>query len=139
MTTDPYILQARELLADEVEKRGRRYAASEYRKGHSDKYFSMTVLARVLREHAEKQPTFEQKVEAMRAALDWNDVWGGKADSATHALALYDRHLAEIMAPPVDPLVEAMSELGWCNPEALASDLRKALSARGIAIPEITK
>lgn len=137
--TDPYILQAREVLAAECEKNGHSESAECYRDGIWDQCRDVTVLARVLREHAEKQPTFEQKVEAMRAALDWNDVWGGKADSATHALALYDRHLAEIMAPKVDPLVEAMSELGWCNPEALASDLRKALAARGITIPEIAQ
>lgn len=134
--TDPYILQAREMMAVEIEKRNCPDSASNYRKGYYDNNFFMAVLARVLREHDESQPTFEQRVQAMEGALRDIPPSVRKGFNMTEA---YDRHLAEIMAPPVDPLVKAMDELGWCNTDALASDLRKALAARNHEIREITK
>lgn len=133
--TDPYILQAREMLAVECEKRDCHETASNYRKGYCDGHTAMTVLARVLREHDEKQPTFKQRVEAMAKTFGWTH-----HPSYARYVRDYDRHLAEIITPkPVDPLVEAMDELEWCNPEALASDLRKALADRGLEIREIVK
>lgn len=131
--TDPYILQAREMLAAEFERQGSPDSAAYYRKGRFDGGTAMTVLARVLREHAEKQPTFEQRVEAMRQTYQ---SFYATYEEATEA---FDRILAEIMAPTVDPLVEAMDELEWCNTNALASDLRKALADRGLEIRESAK
>lgn len=64
--TDEYVLQARELLAVELEKQYCPTTAGFYRKGDYDGNPDMRALVRVLREHAEKQPTFEQKVEAMK-------------------------------------------------------------------------
>lgn len=81
------------------------------------------------------QPTFEQRVEAMTLAIRAG-IYMGSEDCAKHLLVSYDRHLAEIMAP-VDPLVEAMDELEWCNTDALASHLRKALADRGLEIREV--
>lgn len=127
--TDEYVLKAREMLAVELEKQYCPTTAGSYRNGDYDDAFETAVLARVLREQP-PQPTFEQRVEAMRRTyLGFYKTY----EAATEA---YDAALAGIMAPKVDPLVEAMSELDWCNPEALASDLRKALAPRGITIPE---
>jgi hypothetical protein len=41
-----------------------------------------------------------------------------------------------IPKPKPDPLVEVLGDLEWCNPPALAKDLRAALGARGLEIRE---
>lgn len=125
--TGPYILQARELLANEIEKRDCHDTASNYRKGCYDDDFDMTVLARVLREHAEFRQQVSDAVEGM---------FNGFNDAYCPWTFMHQK-LDRFIAPKVDPLVEAMDELEWCNPDALASDLRKALSARGLEIREV--
>lgn len=142
--TDPYILQAREFLAAESEKQKFRVAASDYRKGRYDGNAYTTVIARILREHDEKQPTFEQRVEAMKAALTaatnypYRVCWCDR-DHVRHCLEAYDAALAEIMAPkPVDPLLEAVNEaFPHVNVEHLTEKLRKALAARNHEIREV--
>jgi len=127
---DPYILQAREILAVECERRGcPASSAKDYREGDWDGYTSTIALVRALREHAEKQPTFEQRVEAMRRATKRSLL------DAEALVDSYDAHLAEIMAPKADPLVGVLDGLDWCKEfNLLAVDLRKALAARGLKI-----
>lgn len=130
--SDEYILKARELLAAEYERQGIPGAASYYRTGRYDDDPETIVLARVLRKHAEKQPTFEQELEAMQRA--W---WAGNHHPKA-ILEAYKAALAEIMAPPVDPLVEAVNEaFPHVNVEYLTEKLRKALAARGLEIREV--
>lgn len=131
--TDKYILQAREILADAAEKRGAPRLAKSYRDDSGDDYVEITVLANVLRQHAEKQPTFEQWVRAMLR------MGGVDEEYATDWLHRYDRHLAEIMAPKVDPLVEAWNE-AWKDLSDSATKLetfRKALAARRLEVREV--
>lgn len=121
-----FIHEARELLAAECKPN----VAREYRRGGYDNFSAVRALARVLYERP--QPTFEQRVEAMRLTT------GCLRPEAERTLILFDRHTAEIMRPKVDPLVDAIKACGYVTLDAIepefAADLRKALAARGLEI-----
>lgn len=77
----------------------------------------------------EAHEAYRQEVsDAMQAVLDY---CGGNLTPLTRGTLSHF-----IIAKPVDPLVEVLDELGWCNTNLMAADLRKALASRGLKIVE---
>lgn len=134
--TNKYIKQARELLAAECEARGWPLSAKEHRRGALDNHPSVAVLARVLEDHDKAQPTYEQRMEAMRSILNL-----ARKEVGPETLTMaYDAHLAKIMSQPVNLLAEAVQQV-WQYAEGFehmprlrAECLSKALDARGLQI-----
>lgn len=117
-TTDPYILEARELLMEWGIR--------------PDHVRGLPGLASILRE----RPVYtrEQELEAMRAALTAHDGGDYSGVDVSEALDAWKRHLT---APKVDPLSDWLKSEGYDNPGDAAERQRKFLAARGLEIREV--
>ena len=128
-TTDPAILEARELLAEEYIAVGARHSAQLVRAGNCGDDTPVRTVARILRE----RPVYtrEQELEAMEKALQATATPGMMLDA-------YKRHLTALKG---DPLVEAIKACDYATLDAIeaefAAALRQALAARGLEIREV--
>lgn len=131
-TTDPAILEARELLAEKYERCGFKNSAATCREGAYDS-IEVGIIARIRRE----RPVYsrEQELEALQAALKAIAVLPCHAENMLDA---YKRHLTALK---VDPLHEAIcAAWAWRNVkphQQMTDELRRALAERGLEIREV--
>lgn len=94
------------------------------------------ALCRALEQKAALQAEFDQHKRDVSDAVEQH-IRMTDEDCSSIWRSVTRGNLSRFILPkPVDPLVEAMNELEWCNTDQLANDLRKAIAARGLKIVE---
>ena len=100
------------------------------------------LIAEIRAERGTPAPDYLIARAALIRAIEQHEHFKREVSDAVEAYLGHNRPWPDnslrrfIITKPVNPLDEALKELGWCAPEKASDLLRAALAARGLTITE---